>query len=159
MDLKALGIDMEGLRGQIVDRAAEWVVAELGHNIQRDVRKAVEKDIGLKINALVEEALDGIYQPIDDYGQPAGAETTLRGEFKLGIREWWDQKVDNNGEPAARRYSGQPRHEYVMKKVLSDVLTRNLSRDLKRLIQETKSQVREGITETVRLAVERTWGK
>jgi len=158
MNLEELGIDVEELRSQIIECAAQQVAEELSHKIQQDIRQIVEKDIGRKINVLVEEGLDGVYHPINNYGEAVGEPTTLRLRFKAAIETWWKTNVDKHGEPTGR-YSGNPRYEYVARKVLDSVLTHNLKKDLEKLVALTKDQVKTGITESIREAIERTWGK
>jgi hypothetical protein len=155
INLSDLGIDTEGLRGEIVERAAERIVESIGYQIKSEVLKTVQGQVSRKVNSLIDDTLSQVYQPVDDYGEPVGESTTLRSEFKRAISEWWAEKVGDDGNPT--QYRGKPRSEWVAHKVIGEVMTGKMKADFQKLIKESKEQIKDGMTKAVEDAIARYW--
>jgi len=150
-------LDIEGLKTRIVADAVERIVDDMSYDVKQKALKQATVSISSAINDMVAASLNAKYQPITNYGEPDGEETTLRDEFIKACSNWWEQRVDKDGDPA-NRYSGMPRYKRVAQQVIGDVLSSRLRKDFDRLLAESKEQVKKGLAEVVADAITKSWG-
>lgn len=115
LDSRAPGFDDCGdtvpcgprLADQIRDAAAHHVARQVKREILTDeFRKELRDSIRAQVDAAVKAALDGEYQPVDNYGSPKGPKTSLRAGIDQHISEWATAKSRDsyNSETNLKRY-------------------------------------------------------
>ena len=154
--LETLGIDKGYVTEQIISTVSIDIADRVYRDIKNDVIEQANKIIGKHINEIVEGVLDGIYQPVTTWGEAKGEPTTIRDEFEKAILAWWNQPVDEKGEPTTG-YSSRPRSQYIAKKSISKIVDQELRAGLDKMIKDTKSQVKEGLKAVVGEKIDKVW--
>jgi hypothetical protein len=159
MNLEELGINVEAIQEQVVQAATqqvfEEIIAACKKDIVEEVKKQVNNQISLVVTETVTNTLDNLYQPTSMWGEPEGKPTTLRDAFYNATKEWWDQKLDDRGNPTTSSYSGTKRYYYVAHQVVSDLLAGTLKKDLEKIINDSKEQLKKAIAENIAEAVKK----
>ncbi len=157
--LKELGLNINEIQSEIIESASKQVASMIYKEIVEDIRRKTQEMVSKKISETLIDALNKEYQPVDDYGYIIGEKTSLREQFVKSTKEWWSQKVDTNGKATNSSYNSMPRHQYIAKEVIGDVLEKTLKEDLYKLVAESKEMVRIGIAKEVVSLIDQVWQK
>ena len=156
--LKDLGLDVYEIKEAVINSAVGKLLDEIGRDLRKDIQRAVRDQIAEKVNEIVGEALADKFQPIDDFGDPTGDETTIRELFKKEVITWWGVKVDKNGEPS-RSYDAKKRAEVIAELTIEKIVRGELKGDFVEIVKEIKAQTKESITEIIQAKVNSAWSK
>jgi hypothetical protein len=121
---------------QISQRAYELIEAR--------VEGISTKNLVQKIDDLLTAEMDRILKaeiiPLDMWGEKAGQPTTIRDQIAERARKFWDEKVDKDGKLTT--YGGQPRHEHMMRQIVSDEFDKAIKQNVVEIIAGMKDAMR-----------------
>ena len=165
MDSKELqqmiGIDPVTLQDRVIEAVSEKIAEETGQEIAKDIRKSayqqIDKRISDTISDIVKETVSQRYIPIDSYGEPCGEETTIREHVKKACLNWWNAKVDPHSGEESKGFYSIPRQEYIAKKLLKEIVQKELQTQLSVIIATTRSQIEEGMIAIIKKGIAGSW--
>lgn len=150
MDLNELGIDIDEMKEEIKILATEKLLRLIKCKLINDITKIANDLINEKINNLIEETLNELYYPIDEYGDSKGEKTTLRELFKKNALEWWNQYVDSEGKFTISTYGNtKKRYEYIASNTIKKLFDNEIKNDLNRIFKNAKEELKEGLSKAI----------
>ena len=158
---KMIGLDPETIQERVIEIASEKIAKGLGQAIEKDIRKSacqqIDKRISDTITDIVKETVQEKYVLIDFYGELCGEETTIRAHLKKTCLNWWNAKVDPHSGEESKGFYSIPRQEYIAKKLLTEVVQKELQTQLATIVSTTRSQIEEGMIAVIKQAIASSW--
>jgi hypothetical protein len=121
--------DSNSPRDQIIERAAQMLRKDIGVEIIKDVRAAVESRIDTQVGDIIKDALEGEFTTTNDYGT-RGKPTTLREQIGKEATTWLTSRPKN-------RYSDQTNFQ----KILKDMVDRQLAKEFTAIIADERAKI------------------
>ncbi len=153
MNLEELGITkediLEKVAGHLVDEMEEDAKSQIRSFIREKVQSKVEAQVSAIVSECAAKALDGTFQPVNCFGELIGQPTTIRDIFIKRTTEWWNQKVDRNGQPSNSYGSFGTMAEWHASQVVTKILADNLSKELQPIIATSKTQLGLAISNAI----------
>lgn len=133
-------------REEILELAARKIIDAYdespGDMIREKVQSMVKAQVGpilqfeieLAMRAEIEKILSAKITPVDMWGEKTGTETTIREQLAKKARQFWDEKVDNEGKLSS--YGGEPRHTRVVRQVLQEEFDKAIKTNAAEVVKE-----------------------
>lgn len=122
-----MNFDEEEMKQLIAEKAADGFMGDddIWAMVKRDLDARVGNLFAERADATIKEVVDKAisdgfertYQPVDAFGDKKGSPTTIRKELERLIGNYWSDRVDKNGKPAASSYGSISRAEYLMAQI------------------------------------------
>jgi hypothetical protein len=131
------------LADQIRTAAARHVAEQVKKDIlTKEFREELRASIRAQVDEAVREALEGEYQPVDTYGSPKGAKTSLRAEVGTHIAKW----ANATGDQFTHR--GTNLQQYIREEVDAQIKA-----DLGGIVKSVREQVKGAAQQRITSAV------
>jgi hypothetical protein len=133
----------------VLDAIGERVAQMLLARFEADARKAVQSKLDAalrdRIDAIVTEALEGEFQPLNHYGEKSGSPTTVRGMAVKMASEWFEKEI---GDYNRRQKQG---HKYI-----EQAVDKAMKEDLDAALRAARVQVTKRLQEKAAEAIAAT---
>ena len=145
-------ITQEQVDGSL-NRAIDLAVARLLKPIEKVAAQRIEARIADGIKARCDEVvtalLDREFKPVDEFGNPTGATSTLMAAARKEISSYMTERVDNNGNTYRDSYGrdSQPRRiDWLVGKVAKPELDTAMKEAVAGVTKEARAQVQAIVT-------------
>ena len=153
--------NQEKLEQAIIDKVAEELVVsvDLRDRIRREVDTRITKVfaeqtdniITERVNEAVRDGFNKEFTPVNSFGKPTGAPTTIAKLLEEFVKNYWSQKVDQYGKPTDSSYSTKmTRAQYVM----AQICAQDFSKDVKDMAVDVTGQLKDGLREQLKSGVD-----
>jgi len=160
MNLTDLGLTPDELRDLVIERAAEKIADEaagreyVGDSVTRIIQQRIDTEVKARlvdrIEALLAETLERLLndaiRPVDIWGDPVGAPTTIKAELGARAKDYWLTKVDNGGKPMDRNSYGfqtaKTRAEWMLGRVVSEQFADEVKQNAVNILAVFKEKIR-----------------
>ena len=116
-------------------------------NFIEQFRPMIQFRINEIMNQKMNEVFEAPFQPVDKWGNKKGEETTIRDLIALDAKNYWSEKVDENGVVNSSSYSNKtPRSTFYARKVMTEFYDKELVSEVKKLASEMKAKIPETIS-------------
>ncbi len=154
--LNELGITEEKIMAAIVEAALEEI--DVGAIVRSSINKQVAKKLDGMAAGAVERVLDNEVLallsreivPVDTWGERCGEPTTIRAELHQRAMNYWDTKVNENGEPTTSAYNKKTRAEFLLQKIGHESFSRGIRENASGIV----SKLHESLEKSAKLDVE-----
>lgn len=164
-----IGISKEEIADRVVESIADRIVTttsvdnedgewrrdssffnEMKDSVRKMVAERAKREIDSKLLGVLDEILGGEFQPIDNYGEPNGARTTLREMVKTRTLKFLEEKVNDKGNPVDQwTSSAGTRLDVSMKKAVAEICTATVHNELKAAVDSAKQQIGNLVAKTI----------
>jgi hypothetical protein len=154
----------EALREHVIRQAAQNLIT----NYDGEIRYELEKKLGELVTAtmrdkldaevgrLIREAIDGSIQPTDEFGQPKGPPTTLRGLIVANARAWFDEKVNDHGDRS--QYGNRTRTAHLVQHHVDEAMRGALKKEIDAITEGVRKSLTDRVGSEVSKTVARALG-
>jgi len=125
------------------DDLAASVSAKIEDRIKQLFAETITVRIETFLHAEMERLISMEIRPVDIWGKPTGAPTTIRAQLAARAKEFWDTKVDTDGRPST--YSKTPRHEQLLRKIVGDEFREAMRQNVVNIAAQFKDAVRDDL--------------
>ncbi len=155
--LNELGITKETIMAAIVEAALEEI------DVDAAVHSSIHKQVARKLDGMAAAAIERVLDkevrdllsrdivPVDIWGEQCGEPTTIRAEFHQRSMNYWDTKVNANGEPTTGTYGNKTRAEFLLQKIGHEAFGKGIRENASEIIVA----LRESLDKSMKLDVER----
>ena len=155
--LNTLGISREELLKLVVEKLADisHESGDLYNDVSNEISKRLNTLFEQRINSLVDEVLskemdrllNATITPTTIWGEPAGEPTTIRDALLEKSKQYWETKVDRNGNPVQKGSYGPStsRSEWLMSKLLQEEFDQVVKQNIVNVVGALKEVMREDI--------------
>lgn len=157
--LIALGISVDEVKESVIARIAAQTLNSIREDVKSGVAKTINSCIEMKVSEWVAGFLEKPYQPVDSWGKPKGAETTIQKLIEGRSAEFMREEVDAGGKKSDGYRSGDPRYLWAAKKVAGEAIEKELRPHLNEVVKEMKVAVEVGIKNLISDLVARNFSK
>jgi thymidine kinase len=140
--------DTSDMLSMIAGKAASLIVRQIEYKLTEEVSSRVTRAIDARINEIVEQVLARKFQPVDGFGSPQGAETTIRDMIAKKAERFMDEKVDSDGR-ASNSYNARPRLDCLVDKVVRDTLDFQMKKQVNEIATRAKADVERQVAEMI----------
>lgn len=158
MDITDL-IDKEEIKEALIEKLSDNLIRDIGGDIRQKALSRVEERINAAVDAEVSKVLDGIYQPVNLWGEEDGDKTTIRSRLAQAIGDWWNQLLDSDGKVTISSYRGTPRYKYHLAETVKEVINGALKGEFEKLVKDFREQAKAGLTKVITEAIDIQWKK
>jgi hypothetical protein len=130
----------------IGERVAQMLFDKIGADARESVRTRLNATIVSRIEAIVDAALDGEFQPVNPYGEKSGKPTTVRGLVIKLTEEWFNKKTGDYREQVT---NGEKFIRAAVEKVIKEDLEAALGGARAQVTQRLKDRAAEAMAATI----------
>ena len=152
-----IDLDPDKIREDVVSRCVGEVLSDFDYQgeVSDRISNAVDKKMQSEIDALAEKAMNDALDhalrqqvtPVDIWGQKTGEPKTLQAAIHEKARNFWLEKVGNNGRQSA--YGGTPRYEYLLKDMVKEEFHEIIKDNLHEVVAGMKEAIRSDLKSQV----------
>jgi len=111
-------------------------------NFIEQIKPMIQFRINEIMNQKMNEVFEAPFQPVDKWGDKRGEETTIRDLIALDAKNYWSEKVDENGVVNSSSYSNKmSRSTFYAHKVMTEFYNKELVSEVKKLASEMKAKI------------------
>ena len=134
---------------EVVDKKITEAIGNLVKEFEEKIKTRVDEITSAEVNKL----LDKPFCPVDEWGQVIGEATTVKQIIVNYASGYWDVKVGTDGKPAREgtyHYESLPtRGEVYAQKVVKDLFTSTVEKQVKEIASELVAKIPETIGEEI----------
>lgn len=126
----------------IVRQASDALTESTRRELQNEVRSRVTKAIDDQINSIVAGVLEKAFTPVDCFGEPSGAQTTVKALLTKKAETFLAEKVDKSGRAADRNSYGAnaTRAEWIVGKLFEEAIDSKAKTEIKAVADQAKAK-------------------
>lgn len=153
LTLTVESLDTSGLYSDVVRVLADRLMGERWSEscLRAFVVAAVSQRVEQRLDGILAEgAAEMLTKPIqkrDAFGNAVGEPTDLGKIVETAGAAFLTEKVKENGQPASQYDNGATRMEWIVRKIVNDALTKNLTEEAKRLRAELEARAKAAVAE------------
>ena len=118
-------------------------------NFIEQFRPMIQFRINEIMNQKMNEVFEAPFQPVDKWGNKKGDETTIRDLIALDAKNYWSEKVDENGKVSDSYNNKMSRSTFYAHKVITEFYNKELVSEVKKLASEMKAKIPATISEEI----------
>lgn len=122
----------------------EYIADSASSIIKERIENTMKNSVAAKIDTILTDSIESLmrreFQPVDSWGEPRGEKTNIRECLEKKAREFWEVKVNSNGEPAS--YGGKPRFEYIFGKIAGEEFAQVVKQNITNLVGAFKDAIK-----------------
>jgi hypothetical protein len=118
-------------------------------NFIEQFRPMIQFRINEIMNQKMNEVFEAPFQPVDKWGNKKGDETTIRDLIALDAKNYWSEKVDENGDVNSSYNNKMSRSTFYAHKVMTEFYNKELVSEVKKLASEMKAKIPATISEEI----------
>lgn len=168
MDIQSvLGLSKDELREQVITRAVDEILDRYGEGFEQRglcifterATQAAESMVKQKAEQAVMDSLqavlDGVFQPVNAWGEKQGDPTTIRSLLKENMETFFTSEVNSKGGRPGYRDDKKTRAEWVAHAAVEEHLKGALRDELTPLIKEASKVLKAEVGEAIKDLVTR----
>lgn len=126
----------------VVSQASRALTESIQCELEGEVRKRVTKAVDDQINSIVAGVLEKAFTPVDCFGEPSGAATTVKAILTKKAETFLAEKVDSSGRAADRNSYGvvATRSEWIVGKLFAEAIDSKAQVEIKALADQAKAK-------------------
>lgn len=152
-DTNPFNITREELLELAAQKLADQFTDEdnLSESVNKRINERIEKvfatGLNQRIDAFLMAEMDKLVRteicPVDIWGDKAGKPTTIRDSLAIKAHNFWNELVDDKGNPTTSSWGSKKRHEWLFQKIVGEEFASVVKQNLVNLIVAFKDAVRE----------------
>lgn len=131
----------------------ERVSERVSQIISQRMNEIFGEKLKTKIDEFLTEEMTKIVQteiaPVNLWGEKVGEPTTIKNALAERARDFWNQKVNNEGKATSDNYYSKPRHEYLFGKIVNEEFAKAVSQDTVNIVGALKIALKDNMTKTL----------
>jgi hypothetical protein len=120
----------------LLNEITSKISENISNKLWAEERKTLQDKIQLKIDEQLMAILTTTYQPVNQWGECEGAQTTIKALFEKQVKDYWLQGVDNQGRPTTRDYGTKTtRAEFIAKSQIETAFLNTMKSEMETIIK------------------------
>lgn len=159
LSIEELGITQEELQQRVVDAivtsvcddveedVASRFFRELKLEVQKQVTARVSIALDASLGAAINDVLTGVYQPVNEWGEPKGKPTCLREMVQAKAARFITETVDKEFKPS--NYDAMPRIDRMVKDHVEKAVGFEIKRELEKAVDAEKARLQLKVAQVI----------
>lgn len=159
LSIEELGITQEELQQRVVDAivtsvcddveedGASRFFRELKLEVQKQVTARVSIALDASLGAAINDVLTGVYQPVNEWGEPKGKPTCLREMVQEKAARFVSETVDKDFKPST--YNAMPRIDRLVKDHVEKAVGHEIKSCLDKAVEEEKARLQLKVAQVI----------
>lgn len=131
--------DGQKMFDSIVRTAAQSLLEAIQRDARAEVLASVKAQINAKVGELVEGALNGEFQPVNEWGEPKGKAQSLREMVGQTARSYLGAKVDKDGREGSYQ-ANTDRLSFLVSKVVASEFDYRMQSEVKKAVEMARTE-------------------